>query len=183
MNLEPGPGAYDVRSTIGTGKGAVLLGKYKELRRDTHEVGFLNIDDKAIRKNSPVATLRGKSSNMLELTSNRFVPGPGQYNVHDPRIKTTGFLFGNAPQLDIKKQKDRYQSPGPGSYQYKDKFGQGAKAVTILGRNRSFSLDQKKSSSLPGPGTYTVNDRVSRTSAPSFTIKGAISEDPIVREK
>jgi hypothetical protein len=191
LHKSPGPGAYEIRSTIGSGKGAVLLGKNKQQRIDTHEVGFLNVDDRAVRKRSPVATLKGKTAHMLELTSNRFVPGPGHYNVNNPKTNINTISFGHPSEYRSRfsdtnsknKENMRYQSPGPGAYKIRDDFGVDAKAVSILGKNRSSSYDKLKNSELPGPGSYNVNDRFSRSTAPSFSLKGAVSQDPIMREK
>ena len=117
---------------------------------------------------------------MLELTSNRFVPGPGQYNPKEVRInRSVG--FGNPPDEKIKeKHKNRHYTPGPGAYRTRDDFGVGAKAVSILGRNEKEPKDKIFFS--PGPGAYD-SDKFNRTAGPSFSIKGAVSADPIMREK
>lgn len=123
---------------------------------------------------------------MLDLTSNRYVPGPGNYEVRDNRFKSPSFVFGNPSSRNLSegdkngKRNHRIDNgPGPGSYTRKDEFGKTAKGFSILGR---FSTIKNQLETNPGPGTYDL-DRFSKTHGPSFSLKGATSEDPIMREK
>ena len=130
----------------------------------------------------PSAVIRGRSQTFLEFTSNRFVPGPGKYDVKDVRLRSTWFSFGYPHDKNSKSKIKLHDTPGPGSYKIRDDFGIGAKAVSILGRYEGNSKSKDHLHISPGPGTYNV-ERFNRTVGPKFSIKGAVSEDPIMREK
>lgn len=148
------------------------------------------INDSAIRKRSPVATLKGRTAHMLDLTSNRDVPGPGKYDARDPTHVAHTFAFGHAPLKGDNARNSRYQSPGPGSYNIRKNFGEGSKSVTILGRYETSTKSRVKLLDSPGPGAYNIDKNYNSISggvfnrtSPAFSLKGAVSEDPIMREK
>ena len=168
---------------IGGNKGAILLGRHHEkpdhVKSTQSELIFP--DDSAIRKKSPAALIAGKTPHMLELTSNRFVPGPGKYNPKDVR-NDKGVKFMAPSRSNKSKDKRRNLTPGPGAYKIKDDFGLNAKSVSIQGRHEEYMVRKNKLHFTPGPGAYNI-DRFNKTAGPSFSIKGAVSEDPIMREK
>ena len=138
------------------------------------------VDDKAIRRNTPSASIRGRIAHALEFTTNRHVPGPGKYDVRNNKYRTTCYSFGNPPSRDTRSlENKRNDVPGPGTYTAKDKFGSDAKSFSLLGK---FSKIKNQMESNPGPGSYNA-DRYKKKNPPSYTLKGAVSDDPIMREK
>mmetsp|Transcript_505 Transcript_505/g.553 ORF Transcript_505/g.553 Transcript_505/m.553 type:complete len:530 (+) Transcript_505:540-2129(+) len=170
---------------VGGNRGALIVGRHEGVKPEQEKYPqseLLFPNDSPIRKRSPAATIGGKTPHMLEFSTNRFVPGPGKYNPKDVRNER-GVRFTNLPNLELKeKNRNRHMTPGPGTYKMRDDFGVGAKSVTILGRNNENSKKRNQQHFSPGPGAYDA-DKFNRTAGPSFTIKGAISQDPIVREK
>lgn len=142
----------------------------------------MNIDDSAVRRKPPSAVIRGRQQMFLEFTTNRFVPGPGQYDVKDIKFRSTSFAFGNPQDLKSKSKLKLNDTPGPGAYKVRDDFGIGAKAVSILGRHDEGLNRKDKLNFSPGPGSYNV-EKFNKTTGPMFSLKGAVSEDPIMREK
>ena len=161
----------------------------------------MNIDDSAVRRKPPSAVIRGRQQMFLEFTTNRFVPGPGQYDAKDIKFRSTSFAFGNPQDLKSKSKLKLNDTPGPGAYtisfrkkliwniclpetycKVRDDFGIGAKAVSILGRHDEGLNRKEKLNFSPGPGSYNV-EKFNKTTGPMFSLKGAVSEDPIMREK
>lgn len=130
----------------------------------------------------PSAVIRGRQQTFAEFTTNRFVPGPGQYDAKDIRFRSTSVSFGVPHDLKSKSKLKLHDTPGPGAYKIRDDFGIGSKAVSILGRHEGGSNSKNKINFSPGPGSYNV-DRFNKTTGPMFSLKGAVSEDPIMREK
>ena len=107
-----------------------------------------------MRKTAPAVSIKGRTGYMLDFTSNRNVPGPGQYDARDPKHITTSYSFGHLPTYNSNKRKNRYEVPGPGAYKIRDDFGLNAKSVSILGRNEPGLKSKSRYADVPGPGTY-----------------------------
>jgi hypothetical protein len=64
------------------------------------------------------------------------------------------------------------ESPGPGSYELPSKIKEGAKL------SMGMKLDIGKTIPLPGPGQYSVDDKLTKKTAPGFSA-GKEKRDPV----
>lgn len=112
---------YSIKSLFGNeGIKPLLKGKPKEIKKfDIPGPGKYNIEKakKKILKKSPVASFGyGKKIDFVEIAKKKNVPGP-KYNISSifdiddkKKIHTIKYIKNK------KKNKERYQTPGPGSY-------------------------------------------------------------------
>ncbi len=99
------------------------------------------------------------------LTSNRFVPGPGNYNPNeDPNCRAPKFSFGKENRV----RSERPKTPGPGTYQFKTCIGNEGPKITISNW-RPLSSVASAANLTPGPGQYqsNLNDK---PKSPSYRI-------------
>lgn len=102
------------------------------------------------------------------LTSNRFVPGPGNYNLNDESgARAPKFSFGKEQRV----KSERPKTPGPGSYQFKTCIGNEGPKITISSW-RPLSSVGSTANLTPGPGQYmsNLNDK---PKSPSYRIGSA----------
>jgi len=99
------------------------------------------------------------------MTTNRLVPGPGNYDVIDDKgSKAPKFSFGK----ELRTKSDRPKTPGPGTYQFRTCIGNEGPKITISSW-RPLSSVASAANFTPGPGQYdsNLNDK---TKSPSYRI-------------
>ncbi len=115
----PGPGEYTIKSTIGGGRRAVLIGRYRTEAPDlVPGPGQYSLD---MREQSPSARMGTAKKFGLDGELNRTLPGPGTYEVRR-REGSPKYSFGtgkrdNALNLSL-------GGPGPGDYRLPCKFAE-----------------------------------------------------------
>jgi len=101
-------------------------------------------------------------------TSNRFVPGPGNYNLNDDSgSRAPKFSFGK----ELRGNSERPKTPGPGTYQFRTCIGNEGPKITISSW-RPLSSVGSTARMTPGPGQYqsNLNDK---NKSPSYRIGSA----------
>lgn len=189
----PGPGAYDLGSTIGqtqkfTLKGRVAGGGMESSGGPTVTMGtterqWANIASApgpgsytlpdATGRNSPSFTLKGRTAMSTRSDS----PGPGQYGASPPRSYSPSFTLKGRPALP----QDRGSGPGVGSY-YAENYG----AIGTTGRHSSLASRTRTirdDTRSPGPAAYTIPTRptgrsVSLAGRPQLPHEGGASPGP-----
>lgn len=158
----PGPGAYDRRSIIGTeGLRCSIYGKIPDTspKSGTSSPGpaAYHFQHKA---NSPSFSMAGRG-HIKHLSSSS--PGPGKYN---PQTK----LLHNASPLWVICKGKRNTGvvkriiPDPGAYELPNVMGQGPK-ISFYGRRV-----EKKVEVSPGPGAYDQNSKITLMNYPGIIV-------------
>lgn len=209
MNIEdlegldtPGPGAYDVGSSIGTGLSFTLKGrvtgdpigvpvmpntlslgataKQRQLVGTTPGPATYSLPNRTGR-DSPSFSLAGRQHDGVKFDQ----PGPGAYS---PKVDFTRPSLGaatlhgrtNLPQLGAMGQVGPVKGssdPGPGAYRPEDEraFGKTGRMSSLAGRTPMMPLE-----SSPGPGAYEVTGSrlPDRAGSPSFSFAGRTQVAP-----
>lgn len=141
-NNEPGPGQYQVGSTL-QNKGIYMgtRSPQKVIERSPGP-GVYNPNNNVKYKSGPAFSIGGVKGDAKIPGSD--MPGPGTYN--SPERPTTGYHFGSEKRQDLGGRGD---SPGPGQYRVPDTLGKSGKSIIITGR-----YDTKKDVNEVGPGQY-----------------------------
>jgi hypothetical protein len=113
--------------------------------------GPANYNPKAYHSSkSPSYTIGKKRSSSDDESE---APGPGSYDHAEQKYNRKAYRFANSVHRDVIDQ----DSPGPGAYE-------SFTSKKSLGVNYGFPLDkrtssyiQKKTESMPGPGSYEIN--------------------------
>ena len=172
-NSMPGPGQYSLRTTVGSeGPAYGIRGRYKDPAGDIKPgPGNYNPKDDCIRHGNP-GTVMGSGQRQPLMNGDR-APGPGMYD-QETREKGKHFSFGSGLRDDGTNRQNK-DNPGPGTYPVNGMVGKEGKGVIIAGKHKDRAPD-----TIPGPGTY---DSKNNRNAPSFSISGHRTEDPVARNQ
>ena len=173
-NYVPGPGQYDMRTTVGSeGPAYGIRGRYKELAGDMKPgPGNYNPKDELVRHGTP-GTIMG-SSKRPQMSKNTNAPGPGMYDINPNVNKGKQYSFGTGNRDDSLNRQSK-GIPGPGTYAQPGVVGTEAKGVIIAGK-----VKDRKPDEVPGPGAYDSNNQ---RNAPAYSMSGHRTEDPIMKDK
>ncbi|MCQ2816452.1 MAG: hypothetical protein MJ252_04210 [archaeon] len=121
------PGKYDIKSSIGSGRKALLRGKPKELPRcKTPGPGSYRYEDAKMRtlKKSPSYGIGiGNKTNIIR-KDNKAYPGPGKYTLREGfDVSDKGKIKANTFAKDKRMKEIRFKTPGPGHYKLPCSFG------------------------------------------------------------
>lgn len=152
-NKVPGPGNYKFNSTIAQNVPKWSFGKTKKNKKSATCIGPFFYDSKidAIKTNAPKWSFSKEKGNESLKKKERL--GPGAYEIPVKRDKKGG-KFGTDSKN--KKNNEKNNTPGPGSYKNKStvviKNNLGNFLVSKNFKNSNLKFDNKL-----GPGAYSVN--------------------------
>jgi hypothetical protein len=168
----PGPGAYDptLEAVKHAVRGIDLRSSLKPINDDYSKTtrnwipgpGTYFNPNSYFGKEAPAFSLRGKSNEKLSIS----VPGPGSYDVKDPRSKSPGFRMSKGQRInDTSASKN---SVGPGMYD------QSHKRVGTEGPKFSMGVktESKNRNDSPGPGAYEPSIEAVKNKSPQISVKG-----------
>jgi len=145
----PGPGAYNYKGDFGgNGRGTSLVPRRPDsaLLGGTRNPGPGAYNPSMSLKTSPPAYRIGSATRDSKDRSG--TPGPGNY---DPRLMSgnQNVKIGTSTRTGLYGNKT---TPGPGTYNYGTKVGEGPKYV--INPRRDDDANGKNSKYIPGPGAY-----------------------------
>uniref|UniRef100_A0A7S3KSN0 Uncharacterized protein n=1 Tax=Euplotes crassus TaxID=5936 RepID=A0A7S3KSN0_EUPCR len=147
----PGPGSYDMRSTVTDGKKIGMgakLSNNKNGKNNSPGPGAYSPSRKVSEKAEPKFGF-GTSSRLQEAGKNS-VPSPNSYQVKDDIMRKTAQSSGMGFGGKIDFVKNSQGTPGPGAYEYQTHIVEGKKYG--MGIRLNSSKGRKEAS--PGPGAY-----------------------------
>jgi hypothetical protein len=161
---DPGPGAYNIRSTLCEKPGKTIAGK-----RRSHSIECTpGPGSYKIKMDRGVAySLQGRHGKDPKYCENKCKPAPGAYNPSYDLV-----LPHNPGKTIAGKRKDKFNNcePGPGSYNVKVEQGL---ACSIKGKHKD-PISGKECE--PGPDAYSPDYRITKPFSPGKTIAGKRNE-------
>jgi hypothetical protein len=186
----PGPGQYQLKTTLG-GPNVHIGEKIAERVYDRAPgPGTYEQKNNPNHKAAPSFSISGVTGEQHMPT--RGMPGPGTYESPE-RLNDTGFKFGSEQRKGLAS---KHEAPGPGQYSIPSRVGNEGKSVLMAGRHEikqntnqvgpgqyqlqstlkgpQYSMGvgekgtklNKDSLTNPPPGTYTVDPKTGKSSAP-----------------
>ena len=152
---KPGPGAYNIPSTIGTGPAKSISGRF-ELKPSTPTPGpgAYNLGGSVGSSRQYKYTMSGR----IESDETKWAattPGPGAYNVDVPSHKV---LISISPRRPVHSPSST--TPGPGAYNASGEIlATASPRYTITGRPTTADAFNARVAATPGPGAYNVDIR------------------------
>ncbi|CAK66308.1 unnamed protein product (macronuclear) [Paramecium tetraurelia] len=169
QDLQPGPGAYHLKSLLNLSKNFTIKQKLgtKDYSSTQPGPGAYDQDISTIKSNYPsykIGSELRSSSNLMD----KLVPGPGKY--YKESLDSLSSLQKSAPSFKMPQalRKDINDSvtitPGPGQYSIPQ--NQNTQMVSMKGSKYNPNI----SAYIPGPGQYSPDDSVCKNKEGSVKI-------------